>query len=174
VSIPNQPFDINNIPLNGGASAAGGLNPFCRIVTAWGDNLDARFRGSFPLKAGLNASFIYRNTPGAVENGLLTVTSSQVAFVNPARTALNAATTVVLFTPNALFGPRFNQLDVALNKTWNLGWSRLRTAIDVYNALNSNSVQNVNTTYNLNANTWLKPTAFLDPRLARFTFSLDF
>src|SRR5207248_292305 len=126
VSIPNQPYDINNIPLNGGASGVGGLNPFCRIITGWADNLDARFRGSFPLRAGLNASFIYRNTPGAVENGLLTVTSSQVAFVNPTRTALNAATTVVLFTPNSIFGPRFNQLDLALNKTWNLGLARCR------------------------------------------------
>ena len=174
VSIPNQPFDINNVPLNGGASATSGLNPFCRIVTAWADNLDARFRGSFPLRFGLNASFIYRNTPGAVENGLLTVASPQVSFVNPARTALNAATTIVLFTPNSMFGPRFNQLDVALNKTWHLSWARLRTAIDVYNALNSNSVQNMNTAYNLTANTWLRPTAFLDPRLARFTFGIDF
>ena len=79
----------------------------------------------------------------------MSVASSQVTFVNPGRTTLNAPTTVVLFTPNALFGPRFNQLDVALNKTWHLNWARVRTAIDVYNALNSNSVQNVNTAYNL-------------------------
>ncbi|PYR01610.1 MAG: hypothetical protein DMG00_30960, partial [Acidobacteria bacterium] len=103
-----------------------------------------------------------------------TVSSSQVTFVNPARTALNAATTVMLFTPNAVYGPRFNQLDLAVNKTWQLGWARLRTAVDLYNALNSNSVQGVNTAYNLTANTWLKPTQFLDPRLARVTASIDF
>jgi len=173
VNVPNQPNDINNSPLNGGASVTA-INPFCRIVTSWGDTLDTRFRGSFPFKAGLSASFIYRNTAGAVDNGLLTVSSSQVTFVNPARTALNAATTVMLFTPNAVYGPRFNQLDLAVNKTWQLGWARLRTAVDLYNALNSNSVQGVNTAYNLTANTWLKPTQFLDPRLARVTASIDF
>jgi hypothetical protein len=81
---------------------------------------------------------------------------------------------VMLFTPNALYGPRFNQLDLAVNKTWHLGWARLRTALDLYNALNSNSIQGVNTAYNLTANTWLKPTQFLDPRLARVTASIDF
>ena len=173
VNVPNQPSDINNAPQNGGASGTA-LNPFCRIVTSWGDTLDARFRGTFPFKHGVSGSFIFRNTAGFAQNGSLTVSSSQVTFVNPARTALNTATTVMLFAPNSVYGPRFNQLDVAVNKTWRLGWARLRTALDVYNAFNSNSVQGVNIAYNLTANTWLKPTQFLDPRLARVTASIEF
>src|SRR5205823_2246667 len=82
VNVPNQPNDINNSPLNGGASVTA-INPFCRIVTSWGDTLDTRFRGSFPFRAGLSASFSYRNTAGAVDNGLLTVSSSLVTFVKP-------------------------------------------------------------------------------------------
>ena len=162
VDVPNQPNDIGNVNTGG---------PFCRIVTSWGDTLDFRFRGSVPLKGGFDASFIYRNTPGAEQSALLTVTSADVKFKNPARTALTAAKTVNLYAPNSVFGPRFKQLDVAVNKSFNIGWGRLRTALDVYNVLNGNSVQNVVTAYSAR---WLRPVSFLDARLARVTVSLQF
>ena len=78
---------------------------------------------------------------------------------------------VNLITPNSIFGPRFNQLDLSLNKMVNVGWGRLRLAFDLYNALNGDSIQNVVTTYGV---TWLRPTTFLDPRLARVTASIAF
>jgi hypothetical protein len=163
VDIPNQPAGITGGQLPGG--------PFCRIVTSWAHLADFRLRGSVPIKGGFSASAIYRNTPGAEESALMTVTSKDVQFVDPSRTALTTSQTVYLYAPNSVYGPRFQQLDVAVNKTFNLGWSRLRAAFDVYNVLNSNSVQNVNTTY---GSSWLKPTTFLDARLARITASLEF
>ena len=57
----------------------------------------------------------------------------------------------------------------------NVGWGRLRLAFDLYNALNGDSIQNVTTTYAASgANLWLRPTTFLDPRLARVTASIAF
>ena len=81
-----------------------------------------------------------------------------------------------LITPNSLYGDRFNQLDLSVNKMLNIGWGKLRLAFDLYNALNSNSIQNVTTAYsaNPNANRWLRPTTFLDPRLARVTAAIQF
>ncbi len=163
VDVPNQPSDIGNVPLQGG--------PFCRVVTSWGNLLDFRFRGSIPLKGGVDASFIYRNTPGAEQSALLTVTSADVTFKSAARTTLTSAKIVNLYAPNSVFGDRFKQLDVAVNKSFNVGWGRVRTAVDVYNVLNGNSVQNVVTAYSAR---WLRPTGFLDPRLARVTASLQF
>ncbi len=163
VDVPNQPNDITNVNTGG---------PFCRIVTSWGDLLDFRFRGSIPLKGGVDASFIYRNTPGAEQSALLTVTSADVRFKNPARTTLTSAKIVNLYAPNSVYGDRFKQLDVAVNKSFNIGWGRLRTALDVYNVLNSNSVQNVVTAYGTSR--WLRPIGFLDARLARVTASLQF
>ena len=65
-----------------------------------------------------------------------------------------------------------------MNKVFNIGWGRLRTALDVYNALNSSSVQSVRSAYTaINAapaTSWLRPTGFLDARLARVTASLQF
>ena len=88
----------------------------------------------------------------------------------------NERGTLNLITPNSLFGPRFTQLDVSINRTTDIGWGKLRLAFDLYNATNSNSVQNVTTAYTTtaSANRWLRPTTFLDPRLARVTASIQF
>jgi hypothetical protein len=142
------------------------------VVTSWANLLDFRLRGTVPLKGGFDASFIYRNTPGAEQSALLTVASADVKFKNPARTALTSAKIVNLYAPNSVFGERFKQLDVAVNKSFDIGWGRVRAALDVYNVLNGNSVQNVVTAYSLQR--WLRPIGFLDARLARVTASLQF
>jgi hypothetical protein len=127
-----------------------------------------------PLKAGFNTSFIYRNTPGAVVNGRYTVSSAQVRFKNPARTTLTTAQNLWLYEPNSVFGDRFNQLDVAVNKTFTLGWSRLVASFDVYNLLNSSSIQSVVDAYSLSNNRWQRPITFLDPRIMRVTGTFSF
>jgi hypothetical protein len=175
VDVPNTPVDITGTA--GGANFYGNLNNGagnCRIVTSLANNMDIRFNGSVPLKGGFNFSFIWRNTRGAAQNATLAVTAANVQFKNGrASNTFNAPGTVVnLITPNSMFGPRFNQLDLAISKSLDMaGWGRLRLAFDLYNALNSNSIQNVVTAY---GNRWLRPTTFLDPRLARVTASLQF
>ncbi|MGH9383344.1 MAG: carboxypeptidase regulatory-like domain-containing protein [Vicinamibacterales bacterium] len=161
--IPNQPAGIT------GAQLAGG--PFCRIVTDWANLLDFRIRGSIPLPAGFNTSFIYRNTPGAQIDANLAVTSAQVRFKNPARTALNTAATIPLYAPNSVYGDRFSQLDLALNKSFRTNWGRLVTSLDLYNVLNSSSIQGVVSTFGAR---WRRPTTFLDARLLRVTGNISF
>jgi hypothetical protein len=174
VDAPNQPNDITNVNTGG---------PFCRIVTGWMDNLDFRGRASVPLKYGITASAIYRNTRGADQSATLTVSTADIAtgrlrFKNPGRTTLNAARSVNLFAPNSFYGPRFQQWDLSVNKAFSLGWGRLRTALDLYNAFNANSVQNIQNAYTVGAiatvNQWLRPTQFIDPRLVRITASIEF
>jgi hypothetical protein len=107
-----------------------------------------------------------------VQNATLTVTAANITFKNGrAASTLTSPPTVNLITPNSLYGPRFNQLDLAINRTTDIGWGKLRLALDLYNALNSNSIQNVTTTY---GSRWLRPTTFLDPRIARVTASIQF
>jgi hypothetical protein len=165
VDIPNQPAGLTGAQLPGG--------PNCRIVTSWSDLLDFRLRGSVPLMRGFNASAIYRNTPGAVIDATLAVPRAQVRFVSPTRTApLNAASVnVPLYTPNSVYGDRFSQLDLAVNKTINVGWARLVASVDVYNVLNSSSIQSVVGTFGAR---WRRPVTFLDARLLRFTGTWSF
>ena len=184
VDIPNQPNDITG---TGGATTWNGFNSTgqgaCHVETSWMNNLDFRFNGSVPIKGGFTGSFIFRNTRGAAENAVWTVTAANITFKpNPTTGVVRASTTLTapkalnLITPNSLYGDRFNQLDLSINKSLNIGWGKLRLAFDLYNALNSNSIQNVTTAYSAvaSANRWTRPTTFLDPRLARVTASIQF
>ena len=182
VDMPNTPVDITGTAagLNFNGNLLNGAGS-CNVVTSWANNTDFRFNGSVPIKGGFNASFIYRNTRGAAQNATLVVGSTaasnpyNVTFKNGRAantlTATAAGTTLNLITPNSLYGPRFNQLDLAVNKTLDAGWGKIRLAFDVYNALNSNSIQNVITAY---GSRWTRPATFLDPRLARVTASIAF
>ena len=140
-------------------------------MTDWADLMDVRLRASVPLPWNFNASFIYRNTPGAPVDATLAVTSATVRFKDPTRTTLTTAQTVNLYAANSVFGDRFSQLDMAVSKTFDIGWGRLRTALDAYNALNSNSVQSVISAYSTR---WLRPVNFLNGRLLRLTASINF
>jgi hypothetical protein len=165
VDAPNQVRSINN------ANAVNNSS-FCREVRSFKDNLDFRLRGSVPIKGGFNASFIYRNTPGAAINTTLTVSGSNVRFLDPSRTSLTTAQAVNVTPTEANFGDRFSQLDVAISKNITVpGIGRLRTSFDIYNALNSNSVQGVTGTFGAR---YLRPSQVLDPRLMRITASIDF
>ena len=142
-------------------------------MTSWKDQLDFRVRGSIPIKGGFSTSFVYRNTRGGVIDANLAVPRAQVRFVNPARTQPHtaASVTVPLYTPNSVFGPRFNQLDLAVNKTIVAGWARLIGSLDMYNALNSSSIQGYITAY---GTAWQRPSTFLQARLVRLTGTLSF
>lgn len=173
VDVPNQPSDLTLFPLRGGAQApaANSISPFCRVVTDWANLADLRLRGSVPLPKGFAASFIYRNTPGAPIDATLAVTSANVRFKNPARTTLNQAQTVTLYAPNSQFTDRFNQLDLAFSKTVRTNWARVNISLDLYNALNSNSLQGVIAAYGAR---WQRPSSFLEARLIRLTGKFDF
>jgi hypothetical protein len=168
VDIPNQPAGLT------GAQLAGG--PFCRIVTSWANLLDFRLRGSAPLPYDMSAGFVYRNTPGAEINANLTLArgSTAIRFKNgrPSSDLSTTTKTIPLYAPNSIYGDRFHQLDLALNKRWDLGWSRLTTSLDLYNALNQSSVQQVVSAFGTAR--WQAPTQFLSARLLRVTGSLSF
>jgi hypothetical protein len=195
VDIPNQPKDITGsdgatLTWNAFNSTGAGA---CHVVTSWADTLDFRLNGSIPIKGGFTGSFIYRNTVGDNQNAVLTL-GVPTATSNPlnvtfkdgrAPTSLTTAQALNLITPNSKWGERFSQLDLSVNKSFNIGWGRLRVAYDVYNALNGNSIQNSTTAYaaavvngqivsSPTANRWTRATTFLDPRLQRVTASIQF
>jgi len=173
VDIPGQPRDITG---SSGGTTWNGFNSSgagaCKVVTSWANTMDVRLNGSVPIKGGFNGSFIYRNTVGDSRNATYAASAANVAFTNGrAASTLTTAQTVNLITPNSSYGSRFSQLDLAINKSVDIGWGKVRLAFDVYNALNSNSIQNSNSAYSA---IWTRPTTFLDPRLARVTAALQF
>ena len=173
VDIPNQPRDING---SSGLTTWNGFNSTgegaCNVVTSWKNTMDFRLNGSVPIKGGFNGSFIYRTTVGDSQNSTLAVSAANITFKNGrAASTLTTAQAVNLITPNSRFGNRFHQLDLAVSKNVDLDFGRLRLAFDLYNALNSNSIQNSVSAY---SSIWTRPTTFLDPRLARVTVAFQF
>ena len=82
--------------------------------------------------------------------------------------------TVNLVTPSSLFGERVNSVDMRFGKILRFGRTRTNVAIDLYNMLNSNVGTAFNQGFGTNGATWLRPTAVLNPRFARFNVTFDF
>ena len=82
--------------------------------------------------------------------------------------------TVNLVMPSSLFGPRVNSVDMRFGKILRFGRTRTNVAIDLYNMFNSNVGTAFNQGFGADGATWLRPTAVLNPRFARFNVTFDF
>jgi hypothetical protein len=82
--------------------------------------------------------------------------------------------TVNLLLPSSLFGDRVNSVDMRFGKILRFGRTRANVAMDLYNLFNSNVGTAFNQGFGTNGATWLRPTAVLNPRFARFNVTFDF
>jgi hypothetical protein len=103
--------------------------------------------------------------------------------VTPAVLAANGQTpfapgvttqTVNLTTPSSLFGDRVNSVDMRFGKIFRFGQNRINVAMDLYNMFNANTGTAFNQGFGTDGATWLRPTAVLNPRFARFNVTFDF
>jgi hypothetical protein len=65
---------------------------------------------------------------------------------------------------------RRNELDFRIGKILRAGRSRSVVSLDIYNALNTDAIVNLNQTFGA----WLRPTEILNPRLAKISVQFDF
>ena len=80
--------------------------------------------------------------------------------------------TIQLIPPFSQFGPRINQTDIRLSKSFKVGRAKLQGMFDVYNLTNSSAVLQNNVNYGTSA--WLQPTVLLNGRLAKIGAQLEF
>ena len=81
--------------------------------------------------------------------------------------------TVNLLAPDQMKYPRVNQLDFRVGKVLRFGRHRANVSLDLFNALNLDTVL----TYNQNftpGGAWLVPNTVLTARTAKFTVQYDF
>jgi hypothetical protein len=69
-----------------------------------------------------------------------------------------------------MYGDRLNQLDLRFGKLLRLGRARTTASVDVYNALNSNTILALNN----NFAAWQRPTSILTARFVKISLQLDF
>ena len=124
-------------------------------------------------KVDVQVAGTFRSTPGneinatfAANNPFLTANST----LGRPLAGGTANMTVGLLAPNTRFIDRRNELDLRIGKVLRAGRSRSVVSLDVYNALNTDAMVNLNQ----NFGAWLLPTEVLNPRLAKISVQFDF
>lgn len=126
--------------------------------------------GAYPLPWNLQASVNLQNTPGPVILADYTLTNTQLASTLGRPTSTSTAT-VALIEPYTQFEDRTTLVDLRFSRKFRMGRTTATGNLDMYNALNANSLQGINTTYGTD---WLKGLNVLSGRLFRFGVQLDF
>jgi hypothetical protein len=93
----------------------------------------------------------------------------------PATGTCRSTKSVSLLKPGSDYVSTRQALDLRLTKQVRLGSARrLQVNADVYNALNANGVQTINTTFATTASKWLNATGVQDPRQFQLSAQFDF
>ena len=151
---------------------------FCETTNPFANQMNIKFSGAYPLPWGLQASATFVNLPGIARQASFVATNAQIAPALGRNLAqcgtaavCNGTATVNLITPSTQREPRQSQVDVRLSKSFQLGHTRVRPRIDVYNLLNASDAQAIVTRYGA---TWLNVTSVLAARFVKFGVQVDF
>jgi hypothetical protein len=147
---------------------------YCQTETPWLTNV--KFVGSLPMPGGFQVAATFQNIPGAAlyANYVVTNAVASAALGRNLAAGANSSLTVNIVEPGTLYHDRFNQVDVRATKDFQLGALRVRGMVDLYNALNANTVIAANNTYGTNGAAWLVPQVILSGRIVKFGAQLSF
>jgi hypothetical protein len=151
----------------------------CHVVTPFRGQTQLKVHGSYPLPAGFTVAATYQNLSGpailanfAARNDLIVPSLGRSLAACGVQASCPATATVPLIVPQTQFEDRRTQLDLRLSKPVNLGARmRLQANVDVYNALNANSILTINSNF---GSSWRRPTSILPGRTVEFGGRLIF
>src|SRR5439155_1097921 len=137
---------------------------YCRVVTPFSAQTQVKFFGSYRLPWAFIVSGTFQNISGIPVAANYAATNAQISpslgrnlAACRGAAACTATASVPLIPPQTVFEDRRAQLDLRLSKIISLGRGvRLQANLDVYNALNANTILAVNNTY---GSAWRRPTA---------------
>jgi hypothetical protein len=139
---------------------------------------DIKFTGSYVLPLAIRVSGTYRglagpqlaatwSAPNSVIQGPLGRRLAACPLTGPCTTTKGIA----LLAPGEYLKMR-HAFDLRLAKLFQLSRYRLQLNADIYNALNSNGISAINTTFSTNNSRWMNATGIQDPR--QFQISAQF
>ncbi len=135
-----------------------------------------KLSGTYPLPYGFRLSGVFQSVPGtqSARDGAnvgkdLNIIYSVGRAIAPGLTQTNV--NVRLNEPGTVFLDRVNQLDFAVARDFRMGRLVVRPQFDFFNALNSNAITQVNTSYGPSL---LLPQSILNPRLIRFNVRVSY
>jgi carboxypeptidase family protein len=124
-------------------------------------------------KVELELAGTLRSMPGNEINAAFVATNPYLAASSTLGRALSGSApnmTIGLLRPNSKFLERRNELDLRFGKVLRAGKSRSVVSLDIYNALNTDALINVNQSFAV----WMRPTEILNARLAKISIRFDF
>jgi hypothetical protein len=162
-----------------GDSVAGLTRPYCRIVEPYMTS----FRGLVTYivpKVDVQLSGTWRSDPGTEIQANYVVTNA-IANSGPQPLGRNLSSgniTVNLIPQGTLYSDRRNNIDFRAAKILRFRHTRMQLGIDVYNVLNSDTVQTYNLAYVAPTATaqssWLTPSTIATARFAKVNLQIDF
>jgi hypothetical protein len=149
---------------------AGPSTLYCKVAPPF--QTQAKLTFAYPLPWHANVSVAFQSIPGKQIAGIYNVPSSVIApsLGRPLAAGPNATANVQLIAPGTMYGPRLNQLDVRLAKTYSFGGRRVQPQFNVFNLLNSGAILGFNNTYGPN---WQNPTASEVGRMFKLGVQVD-
>jgi Carboxypeptidase regulatory-like domain len=149
------------------------VNPFCHVAP--GNTTRFTAAGSYTIpKVDVLLATTFQSSPGEPLQANYTLTTAEAARTLGRPLSGNATSVVVnLLAPDQMAFPRVNQLDLRFGKILRFGSQRANIAIDLFNALNLDTVLQYNQAF-VPGGAWLVPTSVLTARTMKFTVQYDF
>ena len=148
----------------------GPTNPYCHTEQP---QTQLKMLGAYTIpRIDLQVSATLQSLPGPELFANYTATSASIApsLGRNLAAGAGATATVNLVEPGTMYGERLNQLDLRLARVVRFGRARATLNLDLYNALNVNTVLTSSTAYA----TWQRPQSIMLARFAKLGLQLDF
>ena len=147
---------------------------FCRQSTGYLTQF--KLLGSYQLPWwGIRTSATYQSLPGNPITAHVIYTGAQILAANPSLGAFSSGpagqVTVNVLQPGTEYNERLHQLDWRFTKIVRFGAQTLDLNVDLYNALNADTILTQNNAYGA---TWMRPTSIIPPRFVKFSARFDF
>jgi hypothetical protein len=143
---------------------------YCRVEGAFLTQL--KLIGSYTVpKVDVQVTASLQNLPGPEILANYVATNAVVAPSLGRNLAGGASNvTVNLIEPRSMYGDRVTQLDLRFGKIFRLGRARATASVDLYNALNSDTVLSMSNAFA----TWQRPQSILNARFAKVGVQFNF
>jgi hypothetical protein len=146
------------------------LNPYCHVETPWLTQVKGVGVYTIP-RVDVQIAGTFQSIPGDARSANYTLTSAEAARSLGRPLAGNAANVTVNLLPGGLlYSERINQLDLRFGKIVRFGRTRTNVSLDVFNALNVDTITGENSSY---ATLW-RPTSVLQSRFFKVSAQVEF
>jgi len=142
---------------------------------------DVKLNGSYTLPLDVRVSATYRVQAGpqvaatwAVPNATVLASLGRNLAACPATGVCRSTKSVSLLEPGSEYISMRQAVDMRFSKLVRLSGSRFQLNADIYNLLNANGVQTINTTFSTTSSNWQNATGVQDPRQFQLSMQFDF